>query len=60
MMGDSFQMSNLFDGNLMTVRAINSAPPRACAYEFEDETDTILPRCPRCGSLNERYVLSRF
>jgi predicted Zn-ribbon and HTH transcriptional regulator len=26
-----------------------------CAYEFEDTTDTLLPRCPRCGTLNERY-----
>lgn len=25
-----------------------------CAFEFEDKTDTVLPRCPRCGSLNER------
>ncbi len=25
-----------------------------CAFEFEDRTDTVLPRCPRCGSLNER------
>ena len=26
-----------------------------CAFEFEDATDTLLPRCPRCGSLNERF-----
>lgn len=25
-----------------------------CGFEFEDQTDTLLPRCPRCGSLNER------
>lgn len=30
-----------------------------CACEFEDRTSTLLPRCPRCGSLNERYRLSR-
>ncbi len=30
-----------------------------CAFEFEDKTNTLLPRCPRCGSLNERYKLSR-
>lgn len=30
-----------------------------CAFEFEDATSTLLPRCPRCGSLNERYKLSR-
>ncbi len=30
-----------------------------CAFEFEDRTNTLLPRCPRCGSLNERYKLSR-
>lgn len=28
-----------------------------CALEFEDSTRTLLPRCPRCGSLNERYRL---
>ncbi len=26
-----------------------------CAFEFEDTTTTLLPRCPRCGSLNERF-----
>ena len=30
-----------------------------CSFEFEDKTRTILPRCPRCGCLNERYKLSR-
>jgi hypothetical protein len=30
-----------------------------CAFEFEDKTSTILPRCPRCGCLNERSRLSR-
>jgi len=30
-----------------------------CGFEFEDQTSTLLPRCPRCGSLNERYRLSR-
>jgi len=30
-----------------------------CAFEFEDRTPTILPRCPRCGSLNERFKLDR-
>ncbi len=25
-----------------------------CAFEFEDPSETPLPRCPRCGSLNER------
>ncbi len=28
-----------------------------CALEFEDATTDLLPRCPRCGSLNERYRL---
>jgi len=28
-----------------------------CALEFEDRTTTVLPRCPRCGSLNERLKL---
>ena len=26
-----------------------------CASIFEDRTNTLLPRCPRCGSLNERF-----
>ena len=30
-----------------------------CAFEFEDKTSSLLPRCPRCGSLNERFKLSR-
>jgi uncharacterized paraquat-inducible protein A len=30
-----------------------------CTLEFEDRTETVLPRCPRCGSLNERYPVSR-
>ena len=25
-----------------------------CASIFEDKSDDSLPRCPRCGSLNER------
>jgi DNA-directed RNA polymerase subunit RPC12/RpoP len=25
-----------------------------CASIFEDRTEDSLPRCPRCGSLNER------
>jgi len=25
-----------------------------CAFEFEDPSEDPLPRCPRCGSLNER------
>ena len=29
-----------------------------CAFEFEVATGELLPRCPRCGSLNERYKLS--
>jgi hypothetical protein len=28
-----------------------------CALEFEDVSNTLLPRCPRCGSLNERFKL---
>ncbi|HSI14247.1 MAG TPA: hypothetical protein VK961_19515 [Chthoniobacter sp.] len=30
-----------------------------CGFEFEDQTSTLLPRCPRCGSLNERYRPTR-
>ena len=26
-----------------------------CASIFEDKTNNILARCPRCGSLNERF-----
>ncbi len=25
-----------------------------CAFDFRDTSDDLLPRCPRCGSLNER------
>lgn len=25
-----------------------------CSAEFEDDTAAVLPRCPRCGCLNER------
>lgn len=28
---------------------------RLCGMEFEDRTKTPLPRCPRCGNLNERF-----
>ena len=28
-----------------------------CASIFEDKTNTMLPRCPRCGSLNERFTI---
>ncbi len=28
-----------------------------CAFDFEDRTNTTLPQCPRCGSLNERLRL---
>ena len=28
-----------------------------CGMEFEDRTPAILPRCPRCDSLNERDKL---
>jgi hypothetical protein len=30
-----------------------------CALEFEDRTAALLPRCPRCGSLNERYRMEQ-
>ena len=30
-----------------------------CGCEFEEVTDEVLAKCPRCGSLNERYRLSR-
>ncbi len=30
-----------------------------CAFEFEDHTDALLPRCPRCGSLNERFKMEQ-
>jgi rRNA maturation endonuclease Nob1 len=30
-----------------------------CALEFEDRSDLDLPRCPRCGALNERQRLLR-
>ncbi len=30
-----------------------------CSFEFEDLSDDLLPRCPRCGSLNERTPFRR-
>ncbi len=30
-----------------------------CAFEFEDRTDALLPRCPRCGGLNERFKMEQ-
>lgn len=30
-----------------------------CGCEFDDRTDELLARCPRCSTLNERYRLSR-
>jgi hypothetical protein len=30
-----------------------------CGCEFEDATADLLPRCPRCSTLNERFRLSR-
>ncbi len=30
-----------------------------CGFEFEDRSDTLLPRCPHCASLNERFQISR-
>jgi hypothetical protein len=30
-----------------------------CSFEFEDRSNDLLPRCPRCGSLNERTPFRR-
>ena len=30
-----------------------------CAFEFQDGTRDMLPKCPRCGSLNERHPIPR-
>jgi len=30
-----------------------------CSFEFEDASQDLLPRCPRCGSLNERTPFRR-
>lgn len=30
-----------------------------CGFEFEDRSTEILPKCPRCASLNERFPYSR-
>ncbi len=32
---------------------------KLCACEYADASTTILPRCPHCGSLNERHGFSR-
>lgn len=31
-----------------------------CGMEYEDSTPAELPRCPRCGSLNERSRLKAY
>jgi hypothetical protein len=31
----------------------------SCGFEFEDHSADLLPRCARCGTLNERFRLSR-
>jgi hypothetical protein len=30
-----------------------------CSFEFSDPTSDSLPRCPRCGGLNERTPFRR-
>ena len=30
-----------------------------CSFEFQDSSSDSLPRCPRCGSLNERTPFRR-
>ena len=30
-----------------------------CGFEWEDRTADLLPRCPRCASLNERFKFER-
>lgn len=30
-----------------------------CGFEFKDQTNELLVRCPRCASLNERFRISR-
>lgn len=30
-----------------------------CGSEFEGQSEDILSRCPNCGTLNERFRLSR-
>ena len=30
-----------------------------CGFAFEDRTETRLPPCPQCGTLNERLRFSR-
>jgi predicted Zn-ribbon and HTH transcriptional regulator len=32
---------------------------RLCSFEFEDQGQEALSRCPRCSSLNERYPIPR-
>jgi lauroyl/myristoyl acyltransferase len=43
-------------GRMRTERQIMRHRLRCClcSFDFEDPSDDMLPRCPRCGSLNER------
>ena len=30
-----------------------------CGFEFQDQSQDVLAKCPRCGRLNERFPLAR-
>ena len=30
-----------------------------CAFDFQDGSRDMLPKCPRCGSVNERHPIPR-
>ncbi|RYD80888.1 MAG: hypothetical protein EOP84_11650 [Verrucomicrobiaceae bacterium] len=30
-----------------------------CGFEFQDQSQEVLAKCPRCGRLNERFPLPR-
>jgi rubrerythrin len=32
---------------------------RLCGFDFEDQGQEVVSKCPRCGSLNERFPLPR-
>ena len=32
---------------------------RLCGFEFLDQSQDVLAKCPRCGSLNERFATPR-
>lgn len=51
----AYEMVRRFRENRSRANRLHCA---ICAFEYQDASSSILPRCPRCGSLNERTKLN--